>query len=374
MSFNDLPLLASRAGQPFTQHANAAPVSILLGVISGAPGRRRFLRCAAPMPPAIARVFVVGRDQPDVDAADVLVVNVSEHVGAGASPTAHTTQTGSLSSAVKLWRFLSYAYERPYPYVCRADDDVFFVPSRLLDYVAAIDRRNRLHRQLQARLLAGVFEFYNFDATRLKSTGHGYGPGESGTLGLKLHACRPARDAACQGPFPFAKGPLLLMSRELVLAVARHRVFASLRDRMRHAPRNRVDDDVALGYVASWIENTTYLRLPREALADRPPAGGVVDVSRTLAIHKLPWECHARIMRATRVTTPLQGKVACRPVCRNCLVANASNACMIRLPPRDADRAALITCDAPFAKRVAPVSNATLRDACGASFDTPSLF
>ena len=111
---------------------------------------------------------------------------------------------------------------------------------------------------------------YNYIPALFKSTAHSFGVGGARTFGKHLHNCTSSAvrgssvSSGCVGPFAFAKGPLLLLSR----AVARDAARAGSADVARaktFLPASRVDDDVILGSLvalAAWPESHYSQRPP----------------------------------------------------------------------------------------------------------------
>lgn len=334
--------------RPYVRMTVPAPMGLLVGIISGDEVRRRFHRHV--LSGWTARVlFVVGRNQPDAHRPDVLNVDVDEHVGR-LGRLANRTTTGSLSSSVKLFFFLRVAAEAPEPMVARMDDDTHVVPAMVDAYAAAMRGRTNVY--------AGVFEFYNYIPSRLKSTGHGVHPGNAWIEGRRLHNCSTLTNAICRGPFAFAKGPLLFMSRPLVARLVHATSFAKLTARTRTRPHNRVDDDVQLGYLLAELPDVQYVRVPRTSLLLAPTAA---PKRRTfLAAHRYPFECYRPYAAADHSFSYRQ---ACLPndkkMCTQCLHQLSHRVCMLEVVMDDMN-GSVDACE----HRFSPVLTRTRRPPC----------
>lgn len=318
-SYDLLPLISTRSAP---QDMPREAVTVLLGVISGVFQRRQLQRCIWTCPPGMRRLFVIGNQQPDKRYADVWTVNVEENIAQKRSlDVTLYSETGSLSSSIKLWHFLLYASKQPEKLIARADDDVFIAPVALLRYATFLNQR-------LDRVYAGSFEFYNYIPSELKSTGHGFGSGGSRFIGRRINNCTNSRSARCQGPFAFAKGPLLLLSKSILWDVTQLQVFQSYERRARfHVPAHKIDDDVQLGWWISHVKNTTYVRLKRRQILDYAPYAPLYP-AHVLAIHKLPWQCYD-FMQTQSVLPPVYFGCT-EDVCGdNCLVGKGSRACMM---------------------------------------------
>tara|TARA_B100000683_G_scaffold67049_2_gene65833 strand:+ start:5824 stop:6903 length:1080 start_codon:yes stop_codon:yes gene_type:complete len=259
---------------------------VLLGVMSVLPHRVRFAQrmYAAQAVGCVRHVFVVGArfNASEAGPAPLLVTDEDEVVTAS-----HMRRHSTINSRIGTWRklasFMRFAAAAPEPYVARADDDVFVSLPLLIQYA------HRMSVLGLARVYAGVFEWFNFRESSLEAVGFGYNYGTSVHTG-KRHGCRAdAPPHECSGPYPFAKGPLLLMSAALVrdmVSSAPFRTYAA-------ASGGVVHDDVVLGVSVAKRPSVTYLRIRRNAWHDRTQR--TYDSARLLAAHKIPWDCVARV-------------------------------------------------------------------------------
>lgn len=325
VAFDRLARHSERAAPRLVDGAALGSHSVLVGVISGVFARRQVFRCTwkeASIGSRARVVFVVGNGAPDRTWSDVLRISVNEGCGGGVAPSLGTTRTGSVTSSVKLWKFLSYACAQQERWVVRTDDDVYMSPVSLTHLISAL-REPRFG----THVYAGVFEYYNYIHSAMKSTGFGYSVGQAAGWGRKLHNCSVSPASACQGPFGFAKGPLVILSSPLLQDLRTSRRFAShgraAASRMRSGARGRVDDDVQLGWWISSLSNVTYVGLKRDVSMDRPAAANEnIDAGVTVVVHKLPWGCHRNFSRlSTALHANATVRVACASApCHGCLL------------------------------------------------------
>lgn len=139
-----LPKLVARAppgpAAPALPSSFAAPI-MLMGLVSASKPRRDALRCTwvrTLVATGGARVlFVVGRDEPDLDSADVLSAPIAEQLlarrGRG-SKIKTLTSYSTYSLYFKTMHFLRHASSQPEPTVVLGDDDIFVQPHALLRY------------------------------------------------------------------------------------------------------------------------------------------------------------------------------------------------------------------------------------------------
>lgn len=331
VAFDRLAGYSSSASPRLADGAALSAHSVLVGVISGVFARRQVFRCTwkeASIGSRARVVFVVGNGAPDRTWSDVLRIRVNE--GKGVAPSLRTTRTGSVTSSVKLWKFLAYACAQQERWVVRTDDDVYMSPVSLTHLISAL-REPRFG----TRVYAGVFEYYNYIPRAMKSTGFGYSVGQSAGWGRKFHNCSVSPASACQGPFGFAKGPLVVLSSPLLQDLRASRRFAShgsaAASRLRSRARARVDDDVQLGWWISALSNVTYVGLKRDVSMDRPAAANEnIDAGVTVVVHKLPWECHrnfSRLSAALHANATVRVACASAP-CHGCLLNDYSSTSM----------------------------------------------
>lgn len=216
------------------------------------------MRCAMRIQQCIACriLFLVGESTPkpkDITSSDVLHVHVQEALqsymeGNRTSRPGQRggTLTATLTTYLKVARFLEHAAVSPEPMIARADDDTFLSLHMLEAYAGALLSLGR------GRVYAGVLEHSNWVPSLLVSTGWGLTWGAARARGRKFSNCSRNRTPAsrCHGPFPFAKGPLLFVSRSAVRTLLRETSFAT---DVAAAPgiaaraHAMVHDDIALG-------------------------------------------------------------------------------------------------------------------------------
>jgi len=275
---------------------------VLLGVLNALPGRQKIWRCALlrAQPWPGRAVFVVGeplrRDLLYIPhmPSDILRVPIAESNKNGA------VVFGTVTAFVKFGAFLQYAYHQPEPLIARADDDSFVSLPMLVTYATVLGQQ----AFPSARIYAGTFEWFNWIPSKLKSTGWGNGPRQATAAGRRLHKCVQDGQSAsyCLGPYMFAKGPLVLLSRDLTRAVARSDAFTTAMAKARSSDvaraGQRVDDDVQLGVWIAALANVSYVslhsRVWRERYAHQSWAGARIEPSVVLALHKWPWPCWLR--------------------------------------------------------------------------------
>lgn len=266
---------------PFFPSNVAFDVNIFVGVISGQLNRRVGMRCLLN---SLYYRFFIGEGENDHLYPDVVVVPVKEGINRFAA-RANRTLTGSLTSSIKMVYFLRYAAKCKVSHVVRVDDDTFLVPSALYAYIRHMPIKN---------MYGGVFEFYNYIDILMKSTGNSVHSGSSRYLGLKYFNCTTKINSYCRGPFAFAKGPLLILSSDVVQALSHSSLLENhLIHTQNFVPTNRVDDDVQLGYWLTNFEKLTYIRIMRNAWFDRSPR--TIDRKNIISVHRLPWPCRKLI-------------------------------------------------------------------------------
>lgn len=166
---------------------------------------------------------------------------------------------GTLNVWKKLVYFLRYAAGRLVRYVARADD--VFVNFHNLYAYASLMRAN-------SKGWIGSFEWYNIIPKTLRATGFGFGPKQSAGWGRLLSNCTRSFDAdRCVGPYSFAKGPLLIITRPLLANLLDSPLFVNFAD--RHTSHKVVHDDVLLGVGVSHLSNVSYHWFPRGSWYDR---------------------------------------------------------------------------------------------------------
>ena len=298
-------------------------VSLLIGVISGDEARRDRLRSSFALRRCAFRtVYVVGRACNDTR-ADVLRVGVDEGVGVVAASSG--TASGTMTALRKTIALLHFAAHQPEEWLARIDDDSLIGPCLLLQYAARLPASQPV--------IAGVFEYFNLVLQSLRSTGHAYGVGQSRTsYGRRFHNCTERYDfPRCIGPFAFAKGPLMLLSRPMVRGVVASVPFA---DTLRAIPsvriRHRVHDDVILGMWSSQVANATYVRFNRphvwldQRTKELQPANLLCAHKAADACFHLPLPDHERAFDESFVCLP-------RPPCDRCAHAASQQTCRLHL-------------------------------------------
>ena len=364
-------LLQAHPAEPFALHGGALLLNaadpamsekplMLLGIMSGNEGRRRVMRCAWGRSPELARhmrvLFVVGTPRPlqrewelsQTDAME-LRVNVSEGLRVWRAPQAdarkHQSFTGTFSTYFKQVTFLRFAALQPEPLIGRADDDVFISPHTLLAYAMVL-------RHMPHPIYGGVFEWISWRAPRLEATGFSYGLAEARGRAKaphrncsreEFHAESDAYDHACEGPFAYAKGPLLMMNQRALQWLVRAKIFQ--RDLRRawdmvegRAPtrKGRIDDDINLGYWMARMPELRLLRLRRVVWKDTWRDGA--DAAMLLAAHKMPWELHGEAHNITsamwETSTTANVAALCRddaPPCTSCSHARSQRVCILEV-------------------------------------------
>ena len=333
---------------------------VLIGVLSANPARRRLLRCTwlCLSLPSIRTLFVVGRDaqRGGGSGGDVLVVNVSEARARSYQDRNRSSVTGSWTAYFKLVAFLRHAATQPEPLAVRADDDVFVSPRMLHAYAKwVLDHLEPTRR----RLFGGVFEWHSWRPRSLLATGFGYSWTMAETNARKawrncstalLGVDDGARRDTCQGAFPFAKGPFLLLSRAAILwllasvrferdvgrAMTLSQARLAARAAAAGAPRRglRVDDDIQLGYWMSHAPSLTYVRL-RRSVVSQSIGRSIQPEAALLAAHKLAWQSYAplgtlvqRAWSAARQRVRVRSVCVDEPPCAGCPRGDGQSTCI----------------------------------------------
>ena len=292
------------------------PSQVLLGVVSVSAGRRAAIRCTwgrrlRTLPARL--LFVIGQPAHDGHAtaahADEVVVPIEEGL---LMPSAHRPATrtargatySSLSAWLKVRHFIGFAATQPEPFVGLADDDVFIEPSMLLAYVTVLRRKFGD----AADVGAGSLEWYSWREDMMVPTGWAH------ELGYAQHRARqPWRQCSpptttsnlsntstgCVGPFPFMKGPLLLLSSSVVRWLHQSETLA--RDAQRvallamgtvraysGAGSGRIPHDAHLGYLLAQHPSLHLVEVAIPAWCDRWRSVG--DLRKLLAAHRVPWD------------------------------------------------------------------------------------
>lgn len=272
--------------------------SVLLGIMSGNPERRRFARCCFSLCTQrsfVDVVYIVGRplQKHDHHEQDLLKVPVKEaRVVTGAFSTVGTAVT-----LIKTVFFFRYAQRQLHEVVALADDDAFL--SLPLIHSLSTFLARKFHR-----FYAGSHEWYNWFPQVFKSTGWGPGPKMSAYMGQVLANCsvpgnrshsREAETGRCTGPFSFAKGPFLMLSRIIVIELLASSSISS--DFQRALQLGRVEHpvhhDVQLGLWMTQVSSVAYVSIQPDMWQDRRGAGHYPAQSNGLLVsaHRLPWVC-----------------------------------------------------------------------------------
>lgn len=304
--------------------------SVLFGVISAKATRRQSIRAnfERARPSRGRLIFVVGSGTVETN-DDLLRVDVVEFRGVVRADVGGTP-SGTISVLYKLHALLRHAAESSEDWLVRMDDDV------LVNHRLSVRYAQRLMRH--QRVYAGVFEWYNINMTSLRATGHGYGVEGSRSYGRRVGSCVPRFDAGrCVGPFAFAKGPWMLMSRDLTRAVLSSFSYSSIQTaahRIIGKPRHRVHDDVLLGLSVSLVENVTYVRIPRKTVwLDRTPK--TLWAGHLLVAHKPRDACYRKASQFALAVhhEKLAESYRCesRPPCVDCLHRTSHSTCTLEV-------------------------------------------
>ena len=138
-----------------------------------------------------------------------------------------------------------------YPYAAfigRADSDAIPSPGWLQAVLAAeAARQTRLQQRGPAMVYMGSFQWYNWDEFAYRPWGWGMGPLNSRRRAIAENGarCQSESTPGCAGPFPFAQGPLLLLSQALAQWYARSEFVASAVASSIDSRLNRTSDDSA---------------------------------------------------------------------------------------------------------------------------------
>ena len=168
--------------------------------------------------------------------------------------------TATLTTYLKIAKFLEYAANATEQIIARADDDVWLSTSTLEAYASAL-LDGVQQRVISRAFIAGVFEYANWIADKLLATGWATTAPWARRAGNLINgncsldpSLPPSR---CFGPFAFPKGPLMLISREAV----RRLVYESFRSDVLAAPtrhsqlnHSMTHDDIQLG---AWLAQLT---------------------------------------------------------------------------------------------------------------------
>lgn len=142
----------------------------------------------------------------------------------------------------------------------------------------------------------GVLEWYNMNASSLRAAGHGFGVEGTRAHGHRYARCVDTFDRTrCVGPFAFAKGPWMLLSRDVANQIVQSPAFKSSKIVVarNRRPKYRVHDDALLGMWASTVADISYIRIPRKTVwLDRTPP--ILRTGHVLAAHKPRHACWIR--------------------------------------------------------------------------------
>lgn len=377
-----LPLQSVQQPQP-RDEADAPSRLLLLGIISVSAERRWLLRCtwARQLTAHAVRLrFVLGYNASDANQPDVISVPVEERLLVATANRRSVRRSGgatysSLSSFLKTRQFFRYASRATEPLVAIADDDVFIQPNMLIAHATLLrDALMNAATGEVAPFVAGALEWYSWREATLVATGWertAKGAHEKGIVSWRnctptggdaplslatsarakralSHRPLPLHDR-CFGPFPFAKGPLVLLSTPVARwldssdLVSRdvQRAAALAAGRLpayRGTGSGRIPQDVSLGF---WLAHHPTLRVvdlqPFTTWCDKWKFVG--DLRQLLIAHRVPWKRYAWLAESTRrlwnATGNLaQGKLVCEgPVCEpgQCVSASAQVACRMEV-------------------------------------------
>lgn len=353
MSDTDVRALGRAAWEPLRawRPRGAAAPNVLLGVMAVLPARlSRALATLTEQRPAdwgVRCVAVLGGSAaaPVVarfEAVDTLVTNVSER-----ADVTELRARGTLNSRLCTWRklvaFLQFSTLQPERFVARADDDAFVSVPLLAAHAAAA-------APLGPAVYLGVFEYYNFAPRTLRAVEFGYNYGIARHYGRLRHNCSAAAASPCQGPFPFAKGPLVLMGRELVGRVVASPFFRRAAAMSEADAARTVHDDVVLGVAVAHVPGTTYVRVRRRAWTDRTLRGAAIDADSRLLAHKLAAPCMRRAAVEARLAALGGDRAMSRRTCVSGVpgIAPPSRRCALEVSLRSGRPA--WACNASFAR------------------------
>ncbi len=300
-------------------------VKTLFGVISGSVSRRNFLRSWFSAIPQGARlIFVVSSLTRNAEKKDLLRVNVSEFRGI-IRHSASGTPSGTLTVLFKLIALLHHFERSAEDWLIRMDDDV----------VVNLQRSVRFASELRHHPLvyAGVFEWYNMLPT-LRATGHAYGvEGSRGAGKFRFNCSASYISSRCVGPFAFAKGPWVLLSKAAVRKVLDSEIYHvthGTADRTQKV-QHRIHDDALLGMWLSLVPNLTYVRVPRKTVwYDRSPP--VFRAGHVLVGHKAKQVCSEDALRHVEAKHPVRSyRCIEEPPCRLCLHRSTQRSCTLDL-------------------------------------------
>ena len=157
-------------------------------------------------------------------------------------------------------------------FIGRADSDAIPSPGWLLAMLAAEAARqaplSSACNGFKPFVYAGSFQWYNWDEEKHRPWGWGSGPWHArrrASFENPRHCLRDASTPRCSGPFPFAAGPLLLLSVPLVRwyaasAEAAAELAAALDSRINRT-RDTAADAGGLDRDASSTSSGTFTRL-----------------------------------------------------------------------------------------------------------------
>ena len=353
-------------------------MAVLIGVLSGSYRRRVALRCSFRVQQCVACrwLFIVGDPanggapgDADLDAGDVLhargVREAQQLYLHGYNRTARPgerggTLTGTLTGLLKLSPLLKHAAMQREPYLAVAEDDTFVSLHALEAYATALQLQPGGRRMYYA----GVFEYVSLLPAQLTATSWGLSHNMARARGRRRNCTEapstssgiagllPWSRRQCVGPFPFAKGPLMLLSRGTVQALVEETTFesdvANASERalrlQSEGLRPMIHHDIHLG---AWLHQLrsriTYVAIQRSGKTE-PTFGPwrgtwtrssvVVDPASLLSIHKLPWGCRPRLLaniaaawlRHADGAPPLNASLSarCRP-CEGCAAIRATS-------------------------------------------------
>ena len=214
----------------------ACPFHVAIGVTSAEANRaqRDALRREYATHTCLSTTFLLDADRrseaSDWNASDVVLVeNVSSHC---------------VDKSLTWW---SIARRRsPYArYIVKTDDDALIRFDRLLRVLHAL--RHHTH------VYTGPHGFSSFNTTQQRGSCYAYGPKRA----LKMRHTLCKNDV---GPYPFAYGPLIVMSAQLVDRVAQLDGF------LRRRRQQCKNEDRIVGHSVSRVENVTFMSLGPNAL------------------------------------------------------------------------------------------------------------
>ena len=123
---------------------------------------------------SLAKSSLGGETAPDLHHADVLRVDVREamqsYLPAHLAARRPGSLTATLTTYLKIAKFLEYAANATEQIIARADDDVWLSTSTLEAYASAI-LDGVQQRVISRAFIAGVFEYANWIADKLLATG-----------------------------------------------------------------------------------------------------------------------------------------------------------------------------------------------------------